>query len=374
MPAHRSGASLRRISLAVALAVAGTAAFAATASASSVARSGATISITAAAGELNGVDVRNDGAGNFVVSDSAGATPDSGCTPIDDTHVQCPASGVTQIGATLGDGNDTFQTVGPTEAHVFGGTGDDNLTGGSGNDALDGEDGQDNLVGGDGDDTLTGGLGSDTFDAGAGNDTLSGGSGDDGLDAGSGDDTIDGGADSDNVSGGDGTDTITTRDSSPDNVTCGAGADRVTADRLDTVDTTCEQIDKGTTTGGPGSGSGSGQSPDTTSPAVTISGKTVKAKGGVITVKVKCPASEVSCRGKVTLRTAGKVNGKVILLGSRSFKAAGGKIATVKIKLSAKNRKLLAKLGKLRVKATVVARDAAGNVKTKTKTFVVKAP
>jgi RTX calcium-binding nonapeptide repeat (4 copies) len=315
----------------------------------------------------NSVEVRVDADGNFVVGDSSGTTESIGCSSVDSTHVRCPADGVVKIRAFLGYGEDHFLSVGPTAVEADGGYDNDTIEGGSGGDNLVGGADMDVLVGGEGNDTLSGGGDTDSLSGGNGDDDLAGGSGADKLDGGPGDDMLKGGPDADTVDGGDGADSISVRDSTADSVTCGAGADRVESDSIDTIDASCETIN-----GKPAGGSG-GQT-DTTSPAISMPGGNLTAKGGVVPVKVRCPATEVSCAGKVTLRSAGKVNGKVKLLGSKAFKAAGGKTATVKIKLSAANRKLLGKLGKLRVRATAVAHDPAGNVKTKHKTYVVKAP
>jgi Putative metal-binding motif/RTX calcium-binding nonapeptide repeat (4 copies) len=68
------------------------------------------------------------------------------------------------VSIDLGDGKDTFNTVGvKIPLAIAGGNGNDTLNGGDGNDVLDG---------GDGDDTLIGGLGADDFFGDAGNDTI----------------------------------------------------------------------------------------------------------------------------------------------------------------------------------------------------------
>jgi Trypsin len=92
---------------------------------------------------------------------------------------------------------------------------------------------------------------------------------------------------------------------------------------------------------------------------------------GTVTVKVSCPAGETSCSGTITLRTLTAVNasaaraakkkkGSILTLASGSFTAAGGKVATVKLRLSATARALLAHSHVLRARATVVAHDSAG--------------
>jgi PKD repeat protein len=90
---------------------------------------------------------------------------------------------------------------------------------------------------------------------------------------------------------------------------------------------------------------------------------------GAVSIRVSCPADEVSCKGTVTLRTltavssavAGGAKRKAILtLANGSFAVAGGKVATVTLHLSARARALLARSHSMRVAATIVARDPAG--------------
>jgi len=91
---------------------------------------------------------------------------------------------------------------------------------------------------------------------------------------------------------------------------------------------------------------------------------------GSVTIKVSCPAGESSCSGTVTLRTLDAVSASagrtakakkaILTLASGSFTVAGGKVKTVTLHLSAEARKLLERSHKLRVRATIVARDPAG--------------
>jgi hypothetical protein len=100
---------------------------------------------------------------------------------------------------------------------------------------------------------------------------------------------------------------------------------------------------------------------------------------GAVSVKVSCPAGESRCSGTVTLRTlaavsvsaarAAKKKASVLTLATGSFTVAGGKVATVKLHLSAKARVLLARSRTLRARATLVAHDPAGATQT-TQTIV----
>ena len=92
-------------------------------------------------------------------------------------------SGVSQITANAGNGNDIIELVGILS--------DSELTGGSGDDQL---------LGGDGVDQLNGGIGADFLSGGDNNDVLLAGPGDDFLEGGAGDDILDGGLGTDSVS------------------------------------------------------------------------------------------------------------------------------------------------------------------------------
>jgi hypothetical protein len=94
------------------------------------------------------------------------------------------------------------------------------------------------------------------------------------------------------------------------------------------------------------------------------------SSSGLVSIKISCPTSESGCSGTVTLRTlnavvaslagAAKSKGSILTLAIGSFTVVGGKVATVKLHLSAKARALLARLHVLRARATVVAHDPAG--------------
>ncbi|HEV3000953.1 MAG TPA: hypothetical protein VGW75_09475, partial [Solirubrobacteraceae bacterium] len=70
---------------------------------------------------------------------------------------------------------------------------------------------------------------------GPGSDRLTGGGAADVLDSGPGEDALDGGG---------GADELRARDGAADSVACGEGADRAIVDELDTVDATCEAVDR----------------------------------------------------------------------------------------------------------------------------------
>jgi len=104
--------------------------------------------------------------------------------------------------------------------------------------------------------------------------------------------------------------------------------------------------------------------------SVTGTSLTASAQG-TVGVKVGCPAGESSCTGTITLKTLTAVSAArarqskkpkagILTLAAASFKVAGGQVATVKLHLSAKARRLLAHTHVLRVRATIVSHDPAG--------------
>ncbi|MCW3056080.1 MAG: Pyrrolo-quinoline quinone [Solirubrobacterales bacterium] len=92
---------------------------------------------------------------------------------------------------------------------------------------------------------------------------------------------------------------------------------------------------------------------------------------GALNVKVSCPAGEISCAGRVTLRTlnpitsgAGslfkKPTASTLALATGSFRIAAGRIATVRLRLSTRARALLARARVLRARAIIVIADPTG--------------
>jgi hypothetical protein len=81
---------------------------------------------------------------------------------------------------------------------------------------------------------------------------------------------------------------------------------------------------------------------------------------------VSCPSGESLCIGTITLQTlkavrAGRYRAKHIAVFARgSFKLAGGQTVTVRLRLSALARALLAHSHSLRAQAGIVAHDGAG--------------
>jgi Subtilase family len=98
-------------------------------------------------------------------------------------------------------------------------------------------------------------------------------------------------------------------------------------------------------------------------------------RSGVLEVRVDCPATEVRCTGRVTLRTLGAVVGAgsgahetsskaTLTLAASPFTVAGGHVAIVRLRLSRAGLALLAAAHTLHARATIFARDPAGTTHT----------
>jgi hypothetical protein len=274
---------------------------------------------------------------------------------------------------TGGDGNDV----------LVGTDGNDTLAGGPGNDSVSGARGNDDMAGDDGDDLLiwNPGEGSDKFEGGAGNDIAQDNGGaaaehfivsangqrvtatrDNGapffLDIGT-SETLDlnaaGGDDSVEVNNGlaalikvdadlgDGNDSIAARNNSAEIIDGGAGTDSAAVDATDQV-TNVETV---------GSAAADRRAPK----VQFLAAKKIAVKGGKARVRVKCPAGETVCKGKIKIVRGGKV------VGSAAIKLAGGQTKTFDVALARKTRIALAKATdkRLAVKVKIRATDAAGN-------------
>jgi hypothetical protein len=82
-------------------------------------------------------------------------------------------------------------------------------------------------------------------------------------------------------------------------------------------------------------------------------------------LKLRCVAHDEACRGTVTLRT------KAARLGSARFEIATGSTATIKVKLTTKARRMLARLSNRRVAKLQIAATAA--IGTQRTTFTLGA-
>ena len=130
-----SAARLTRLSAAAATVAAGLAVLpAAPASAAgptNVARSGTTVTVTAASGTANDIAVFIDENNEVTVIDDAGIAEirGDGCTVFFGNTAKC-GTGVTQVDAALGDGDDEIQLESSVTLTIDGGSGNDTYLGG----------------------------------------------------------------------------------------------------------------------------------------------------------------------------------------------------------------------------------------------------
>jgi hypothetical protein len=100
---------------------------------------------------------------------------------------------------------------------------------------------------------------------------------------------------------------------------------------------------------------------------------TVFVRGKFVVVPIFCPAGP--CKGSIALRTAARVTAaakkKRLLLGSARFTIASAKTKNVKVKLTRRARKLVARKRSIRTIATVKS-SSAGQTKTLTRRVTVK--
>lgn len=102
---------------------------------------------------------------------------------------------------------------------------------------------------------------------------------------------------------------------------------------------------------------------DTTAPLVRISPTRVKMIGGTATFLVTCPADELRCDTKLTLKGRfGTLKGKV--LGSVREMIPGGETLELTVPLSAKTKKAIRRNGLVKATAIATAIDDAGNIGT----------
>lgn len=113
----------------------------------------------------------------------------------------------------------------------------------------------------------------------------------------------------------------------------------------------------GTGTSGVGCGS-------STFTGVSLAGHRAKVRRGRARVPLRCPATSGGCSGRLTLTARAGTTAASVKLGSARFKLAAGVKRTVKVPLTRRATRLLATRRRLRARARIVARDAAGQSKT----------
>jgi hypothetical protein len=132
-----------------------------------------------------------------------------------------------------------------------------------------------------------------------------------------------------------------------------------------------------TSTGGVPPTLGGGEAPalgataalDRSAPRVTIVKRTLRVSAkGMVTLRVTCPRSELTCRVDLRLRRGGRQ------LARKTLTVAGGKTANTTVRLTQSGRVSLARLRTLMVEAAATARDPAGNHTTTTTRIRLLAP
>jgi hypothetical protein len=118
-----------------------------------------------------------------------------------------------------------------------------------------------------------------------------------------------------------------------------------------------------------GSGEGANPGEGGSGPRVRLAPKRLRLwSDGTVRMRVRCPASERTCRVRLRLRKGQR------LLAARSFKVKGGKTRNVRLQMSRGAIRLLVRHGTLRVTAIAVSRDMAGDRAVTRKTIRLVAP
>jgi len=148
-----------------------------------------------------------------------------------------------------------------------------------------------------------------------------------------GNDRITGTDGEDRLSGGDGRDRINARDKAEDTVDCGSGLDLALVDRRDFL-RGCDLAIGGHLR------------------VKHVGSKVLDAAGGGAAIKLRCVATK-RCKGSVRVRRGGKT------LAAGSFRMKRGKAKTVRLKLTARGRRLAA--NRTGAKLVIDAKDGNGN-------------
>jgi hypothetical protein len=97
---------------------------------------------------------------------------------------------------------------------------------------------------------------------------------------------------------------------------------------------------------------------------------------GTLAAHVSCPPLASSCAGTVTVRTLHAViagrRAAILVLAIGSFDIPGGRVAAVRLALSAAARSMLRRGGVLRGRATVLAHDGYGDRQTTSATVTIR--
>jgi hypothetical protein len=120
--------------------------------------------------------------------------------------------------------------------------------------------------------------------------------------------------------------------------------------------------------------------PDTVAPRFSILRRGLRlSRAGTIPIRITCSAAErESCTGTLTLASSKRVapRRRILQLGRAAIRAAPGRTVIVRVKVSRRNAMIARRLRKVRLTATGVARDTAGNQATvrRTATLITAKP
>jgi hypothetical protein len=115
--------------------------------------------------------------------------------------------------------------------------------------------------------------------------------------------------------------------------------------------------------------------------AVLVGTSFVAAPSGVVTAPLNCPPTATSCIGTITLTSLASGNGHAraaaparVVLAKASFTIAGGRTARVRLRLSRKARRILARTRVLHARSTVVGSGEAAASRLPATVITIRAP
>jgi hypothetical protein len=89
---------------------------------------------------------------------------------------------------------------------------------------------------------------------------------------------------------------------------------------------------------------------------VSLSGRALKVRKGAVGVRITCPKQKFTCRGRLTIPTAGGVKTsakrKKVVMGSRRFAVKPGRTQTAKVRITKAGKKVVKRYKRLRVRLT----------------------
>lgn len=106
---------------------------------------------------------------------------------------------------------------------------------------------------------------------------------------------------------------------------------------------------------------------DATAPRLLLAGRVVRlSRRGIARLRIGCLGEQdETCTGRVVLTAARRASAsqrRRVRIGRKRFAVEAGRMAVVRVKVSRRGRRVVARRGRLRVRAVVGARDPAGNL------------